>query len=121
MSTALTSTGDFRDNGQLSPERRPARALSSPRKRAKVERETPEFRKFVVRQFDAYERRVSAPPGDIDELRGFDELHRDLDERVDRSARALHYEHGYSWGEIAKRMGTTRQAARQRWGMEIDK
>jgi len=23
---------------------------------------------------------------------------------------------GYSWGEIASRLGTTRQAAQQRWG-----
>jgi hypothetical protein len=75
---------------------------------------------MLLRLFDAYERRVGGR-GDIDELPGLVDLHRELDERIDRAARALYEVHGYSWGEIAKRMGTSRQAARQRWGKEIDK
>lgn len=39
----------------------------------------------------------------------------ELDAAIATAVRALH-EFGYSWTEIAGRLGTSRQNARQRWG-----
>jgi predicted transcriptional regulator len=39
----------------------------------------------------------------------------DLDEAISRAVAGLR-KAGYSWSEIAARLGVTRQAAQQRWG-----
>jgi hypothetical protein len=58
-----------------------------------------------------------AEGGDIDALEELVKLQRDLDDYIDTAARGLHGEPGrYSWGEIGRWLGITRQAARQRFG-----
>jgi DNA-directed RNA polymerase specialized sigma24 family protein len=54
----------------------------------------------------------------LDPLTGLTDLlamSRELDAAIATAVRALH-EFGYSWTEIADRLGTSRQNARQRWG-----
>jgi hypothetical protein len=83
------------------------------RKRPKKDRETPEYADMVERMITAYGRRVGA--GDVEELPRMIEMHRKLDEAIATAVAGLR-DFGYSWAEIAKRTGTTRQAAQQRWG-----
>jgi hypothetical protein len=42
-------------------------------------------------------------------------IQQDLDAAVDAAAQSLHAG-GFSWGEIGRQLGVTRQAAYQRWG-----
>lgn len=87
-------------------------------KRPKVYRETPEFGAMVRRMVKAYGARVAA--GDIESLAQLVELRADVDRHIADAAAALHQDHGdrpgYSWTDIARVLGITRQAARQRFG-----
>jgi hypothetical protein len=75
--------------------------------------ENPEYAAFGRRVIRAHGRRVAA--GDVEGLADLlalaDELHGAIQAAVD-GLRG----HGYSWAEIASRLGLTRQAAQQRWG-----
>lgn len=61
----------------------------------------------------AYARRVAA--GDIDALADMTGLAAELDEAIAQAVIGL-WKAGYSWAEIAARLGVSRQAAQQRWG-----
>jgi hypothetical protein len=61
----------------------------------------------------AYARRVAG--GDIDALADMTGLATELDEAIAQAVIGLR-ETGYSWTEIAARIGVSRQAAQQRWG-----
>ena len=61
----------------------------------------------------AHARRVAA--GDVDALVDMTELATALDEAITQAVTGLRNA-GYSWAEIAARLGVTRQAAQQRWG-----
>jgi len=79
------------------------------------ERETAEVADMVHRVARSLAKRAEG--GDIDALEELVKLQRDLDGYIDRAARGLHAEPGlYSWGEIGRWLGITRQAARQRFG-----
>jgi len=60
----------------------------------------------------AHARRVAA--GDIDALAAMTGLATELDEAITQAVTGLRNA-GYSWAEIAARLGVTRQAAQQRW------
>jgi hypothetical protein len=62
----------------------------------------------------AYARRVGE--GDVEELPRMIDMYRVLDEALAEIAVPGLRDFGYSWGEIAKRTGTSRQGAQQRWG-----
>jgi hypothetical protein len=100
-------------NPALTPDEPPARRPPKPRRRPKRERETTEYADMVERMIMAYARRVGT--GDVEELPRMIDMHGVLDEALDRAVAGLR-DFGYSWGEIANRTGTTRQAAQQRWG-----
>ena len=102
-------------NPELTPNPPPERRATRPRKRPRRERETPEYADMVERMILAYGRRVGE--GDVEELPRMIDMHRVLEEALDRAVVGLR-EFGYSWGEIAKRTGTSRQAAQQRWGRD---
>lgn len=74
-----------------------------------------EFAAFARRIIRAYSRRVAN--GDVEALVGLVRLSDDLTAAIDSAAVALH-DFGYSWTEIADRLGVSRQAARQRWARE---
>jgi hypothetical protein len=73
---------------------------------------------MVRRMVRAYGRRVAA--GDIEALEGLVALRADLDAQIAQAAAALHDgtdDHpGYSWTEIGRVLGITRQSARERFG-----
>ena len=76
--------------------------------------ENDEYAAFTRRVIRAYTRRVTA--GDIDALADMARLADELDIAISHAVTGLRARHGYSWAEIAARLGITRQAAQQRWG-----
>jgi hypothetical protein len=91
------------------PTRSPARR--SRRRRGHVE--NGQFAAFVRRIIAAHGRRVAA--GDVEGLAELLALADELDAATRTAVEGLR-RFGYSWAEIASRLGTTRQAAQQRWG-----
>ena len=75
--------------------------------------ENDEYASFVRRVIRAYAPRVAA--GDVDALADMTGLATELDEAISQAITGLRTA-GYSWAEIAARLGVTRQAAQQRWG-----
>lgn len=82
------------------------------RRRARVT-ENDEYAAFARRVLRAWARRVAA--GDIDAIADMATAARELDDAMRRAVTGLRGK-GYSWAEIAARLGVTRQAAQQRWG-----
>jgi hypothetical protein len=82
-----------------------------PRRRDVVEND--EYAAFVRRIVRAYAKRVAS--GDVEALRDMVGLSGLLDEAISDAVTGLR-SHGYSWSEIADRLGISRQAAHQRWG-----
>ena len=74
--------------------------------------ENAEFTSFGRRVLRAAGRRVAA--GDVDALPALAALSAELDAAIAAAVSGLR-QAGYSWGDIAARLGVTRQAAHQRW------
>lgn len=68
---------------------------------------------FLRRAIRAAGRRVGG--GDVEGLADLLSLAGELDRAIDTAVQGLR-EIGYSWGEIASRVGVSKQAAQQRWG-----
>ena len=85
--------------------------LTSNRRRRSVEND--EYASFIRRVIRAYARRIAA--GDVDALADMTGLVTELDAAISWAVTGLRTA-GYSWAEIADRLGVTRQAAQQRWG-----
>ena len=86
-------------------------ALTRHRRHDAVEND--EYGAFARRIVAAYARRVGT--GDVEALPAMVTLSNDLDTAIGQAVTGLRA-FGYSWGEIANRLGVTRQAAHQRWG-----
>jgi hypothetical protein len=82
-------------------------------KRDKRSVENPEFVSFARRILNAYARRIAS--GDIEALRAMNTLTSDVDTATRVAVQGLR-EFGYSWADIAARLGVTRQAAQMRYG-----
>jgi hypothetical protein len=78
--------------------------------------ENDEYVSFVGRVIRAAGRRIAA--GDVEALPDLAGMSRDLDAALIEAVKGLR-DVGYSWEEIASRLGVTRQAAQQRWGREV--
>jgi hypothetical protein len=78
--------------------------------------ENREFNAFARRIIRAYGRRVAE--GDVDALPELIELSASLDEAITNAVKGLR-SFGYSWTDIAARVGMSRQAAQQRWGKAV--
>ena len=87
------------------------RALT-PRRRRRVT-ENDEYAAFARRVIRAWARRVAA--GDVDAVSDMAAAAHELDDALHDAVTGLRGK-GYSWAEIAARLGVTRQAAHQRWG-----
>lgn len=92
--------------------RRARRAARRPR----VEREAAELGAMVARMLTALARRAEG--GDLEGLVELVNLQAWLSGCQKRAARALASEQGYSWAQLALRLGITKQAAHGRWGGE---
>lgn len=88
-------------------------ALTVHRMRPVVEND--EFARFARRVVTAHSRRVAG--GDIEGLRDLDALGRAWEAAMADAIRGLRGA-GYSWTDIARQLGVTRQGAHQRWGGE---
>jgi DNA-directed RNA polymerase specialized sigma24 family protein len=97
------------DPGEWCRTQRPGRR--SRRRRDGVE--NPQFAAFVRRIVRAHGRRVAE--GDVEGLAELLALVEELDAATRVAVEGLRAL-GYSWAEIASRLGTTRQAVQQRWG-----
>ena len=84
----------------------------TPKRRSRVV-ENDEYAAFLRRVIAAYSRRVAA--GDIEAIGAMAALADDLDHAIRQAITGLRA-CGYSWAEIAARLGITRQGAQQRWG-----
>ena len=84
----------------------------TPKRRSRVV-ENDEYAAFLRRVIRAYSRRVAA--GDIEAITNMVALGDELDHATRQAITGLR-EWGYSWADIAMRLGITRQGAQQRWG-----
>jgi ribosomal protein S20 len=75
--------------------------------------ENREFDAFARRIVRAYARRVA--DGDVEALVALRQLSSVLEDATKDAVAGLR-QFGYSWAEIAARLGVTRQAAQMRWG-----
>ena len=89
-----------------------------PRKRAKKVVENPQYAAFTRRILRAYARRVAA--GDVEALRSLVVFPSDVEAATREAVQGLR-RFGYSWAEIADRLGVSRQAAQMRWGDPADR
>ena len=100
-------------SGGVEPGRRlGVKARLTPNRRQRTV-ENDEYARFVRRVMRAYARRVAR--GDVEALADMTGLATELDEAIAQAVIGLR-DAGYSWAEIAARLGVTRQAAQQRWG-----
>jgi hypothetical protein len=77
--------------------------------------ENPEYAAFAARILRAAARRVA--DGDVEGLAGLVSLRCELDAAINEAVRGLRSpQWSYSWADIARVLGTTRQAAQQRYG-----
>ena len=86
-------------------------ALTPKRRRRHVEND--EYADFLRRVLHGYTRRLAR--GDIDALASFSALVAEAGEQLSEAVFYLRVR-GYSWTDISIRLGTSRQAAQQRWG-----
>jgi hypothetical protein len=75
--------------------------------------ENTDYAAFAARVIRGHARRIA--DGDIDGLTDLLHLARELDTATQHAANGLRAA-GYSWADIGTRLGTSRQAAQQRWG-----
>ena len=88
------------------------------RKREKRVVENDQFAAFARRILRAYARRIA--DGDVEALRSLTNFSSDVDALTRTAVKGLR-DFGYSWADIAGRLGVTRQAAQQRWGDPADR
>ncbi|GAA3213316.1 hypothetical protein [Nonomuraea helvata] len=78
--------------------------------------ENPDYAAFLRRIIRAYSKRIA--DGDIEALADLAGVVAELDHAIAQAVIQLRVQHGYSWADIARPLGITRQAAQQRWGGE---
>jgi hypothetical protein len=103
----------FTVNPALTLNRPAAKPSARRRTRRREDVENPEFAAFGRRIIRAHGRRVAA--GDVEGLAELLALAAEVEQATQAAVDGLRG-HGYSWAEIARRLGLTRQAAQQRWG-----
>ena len=84
----------------------------TPKRRSRVV-ENDEYAAFLRRVIAAYSRRVAS--GDIEAITTMARLSGELEDAIRQAITGLRA-YGYSWADIAMRLGITRQGAQQRWG-----
>jgi hypothetical protein len=85
--------------------------LTQNRRRDVIEND--DFAAFSRRVIKAHGRRVAT--GDVEALRDLVALSVVFDDAITNAVKGLRG-YGYSWSEIAARLGVTKQATQQRWG-----
>jgi hypothetical protein len=91
------------------------RPLTAKRRSRVVEND--EYAAFLRRVIRAYSRRIAV--GDIEAITDMAALAGHLDQAIRDAITGLRHQ-GYSWADIALRLGITRQGAQQRWANRED-
>ncbi|MQA14171.1 MAG: hypothetical protein GEV09_08355 [Pseudonocardiaceae bacterium] len=104
-----------RDLHPPSRDSRPVKAALTPKSRNRPVVENDTYAAFTCRVIAAHARRIAT--GDIERLGDLIALYDDLDAAIASAVTGLRA-CGYSWTEIADRLGITRQAAHQRWATD---
>lgn len=86
--------------------------VSTKKKRPKRERENPEFNAFARRMLRAYGKRIAI--GDIEGLKALAELKQEVQRAEEAAVKGLR-EMNYSWYDIGRALGISRQAAQKRF------
>jgi hypothetical protein len=84
----------------------------TPKRRHRPAVENQDYAAFSRRVIRAAARRIAA--GDVEELAHLFSLEREVQSAIHIAVNGLRAQ-GYSWADIALRIGITRQAAHQRW------
>lgn len=84
-------------------------------KRRKNVRELPEYTAMLARMVRGLGRRL-VDEGNPSDLADAVQLQRQLEDTIGQAVARMRAEHGYSWAMLADELGTTRQAAQQRYG-----
>ena len=105
VNAALTPNRAVRDGS--------SRTAGGSRRRRGTPVENTDYAAFAARVIRAHARRIAE--GDVEGLADLLDLAHELDAATQAAVTGLR-EPGYSWGDIAARLGTTRQAAQQRRG-----
>jgi hypothetical protein len=85
----------------------------TPKRRTRPAVENHDYAAFTRRVLRAHARRIA--DGDVEGLIQLIALERELAQAIHTAITGLR-NMGYSWADIAMRLGITRQAAQQRWG-----
>lgn len=91
---------------------RAVKATLAPKRRNRPVVENHDYAAFTRRVIRAQARRIAA--GDIEELSQLLSLEREVQAAIHTAVTGLRTQ-GYSWADVALRIGITRQAAHQRW------
>jgi hypothetical protein len=100
------------DPARLAERRSGVKKPLTPKRRYRVV-ENDEYAAFLRRVIRAYSRRVAS--GDIEAITTMAALAGHLEDATRQAITGLR-QIGYSWADIAMRLGITRQGAQQRWG-----
>jgi hypothetical protein len=116
LTTLLSTRGTAAMTYATRPADRPSGVKKplTPKRRYRVV-ENDEYAAFLRRVIAAYSRRVSA--GDIEAITTMAALADHLEDATRQAITGLR-EFGYSWADIALRLGITRQGVQQRWGTD---
>lgn len=76
--------------------------------------EAREFGQMLARMIRAYGRRVQ--DADVEDLRDMVAMRDQLDDVIRDTVTHMRAQHDFSWARIGEAVGTTRQAAQQRYG-----
>lgn len=77
-------------------------------------RDTDEYAAMLRRMIRAFGRRVG--DGDPDDLAELVALRGELEAVISQAVKAQRATSGYSWADVARGLGTSRQAAQERYG-----
>ena len=96
----------------------PVKPRLTPKRRTRIRRyvENPDYAGFVSRVLRAHGRRVAE--GDIEGLAELVGLANQLDTAITEAIAGLRAT-GYTWADVALRLGISRQAAQQKWGKAL--
>jgi hypothetical protein len=115
MTTIGTSSQTVNDalTANRPGEQKSGQRSSRPTRGRRTPVENTDYAAFAARVIRAHARRIAE--GDVEGLAELVDLAHELDAATQTAVDGLRT-FGYSWTEIATRLGATRQAAHQRWG-----
>jgi hypothetical protein len=88
-------------------------SLTAPAPRARRHRENGDYAGFLLRVIRSYGRRVAA--GGLEDLTVMLSCHKAMGSAVCDAIRTARDEQGWTWADVGRAAGVTRQSAHERW------